>query len=464
MNEETRPTIYRVMKYWGKKPHNIWNSYIKKYSKKGDYILDPFVGSGMTYFESIKSGRIPITIDINPISDLCIDCLTKRNCDFKKIISYSDSIIDDIKKQDYYINEYKCKCSNCGNLTDIYNYKINGEITISYKCSNCGETLTDVIDKSQKEYIIDKWVPNKKLSSLNSVSEGFIKKLGNDNISSVWSNKNLKILSELYDRILNIDDEEIKKIIVFAFIQSLHLTSKMCIPRGEKSNRPLSTSWGRPAYMLSDKIFEQNPILAFEKAIKNGTGVIKGIKSSEKYLGNNIPSGAIHYMGDSLKILKKISDKSIDMTITDPPYGNIIQYGDLSEIWVSWLEHYNPKYLIDHRNEIIVNKIKNQKNYKAKLTRLLNEINRVLKDDGAMVLTFNSNCNEDWESLFYAIKNSNFVIDKFVYQKNKRSSEANVGAKEGIAISDYYLICKKGNWDIKPIKKFIDERRIDINE
>ena len=42
--------------------------------------------------------------------------------------------------------------------------------------------------------------------------------------------------------------------------RSLHLTSKMCIPRGEKSNRPLSTSWGRPAYMLSKKVFEQNPI------------------------------------------------------------------------------------------------------------------------------------------------------------------------------------------------------------
>ena len=30
--EETRPSIYSAMKYWGKKPHNIWSKYIKTYT------------------------------------------------------------------------------------------------------------------------------------------------------------------------------------------------------------------------------------------------------------------------------------------------------------------------------------------------------------------------------------------------------------------------------------------------
>ena len=50
--------------------------YIKKYSKKNDKVLDPFVGSGMTYFESIRLNRIPITIDLNPITDFSIKCLS----------------------------------------------------------------------------------------------------------------------------------------------------------------------------------------------------------------------------------------------------------------------------------------------------------------------------------------------------------------------------------------------------
>ncbi len=30
--EETRPEAYTAMKYWGKKPHNIWRAYIDNYT------------------------------------------------------------------------------------------------------------------------------------------------------------------------------------------------------------------------------------------------------------------------------------------------------------------------------------------------------------------------------------------------------------------------------------------------
>lgn len=466
MRETIRPTIYRVMKYWGKKPHNIWNSYIKKYTKKGDLVLDPFVGSGMTYFESIKAGRTPITMDINPISDLCIRCLTIREVKINDVLSVANNIINKVKETECYQKEYLCICSKCNKITEIYNYKTNGKKTISYKCNNCNETITDVLNtiNQHKIYSIDKWAPSKKLSSLVSVPQAFIDKVGGDNISNIWSNRNLKLLSELYSEILNVDNEQIKDILVFAFIQSLHLTSKMCIPRGEKSNRPLSTSWGRPAYMLSKKIFEQNPVLAFEKAISNGTGVLKGMSSSEEYLGKTLPKESKHFLGNAKDVLKKISDNSINLIITDPPYGNIIQYGDLSEVWVSWLEHYKTNYKINHENEIIINSKKTQDDYKTMLMDVFNELNRVLKNDGTFILTFNSNQNDDWHSLFYALKLSGFYVEDLIFQKNRRSSEANVGAKSGIAISDYYMICKKGQWKINNsvIKNFFDERGITL--
>lgn len=464
MKEVTRPALYRTMKYWGKKPHNIWGSYIKKYSKKKDKILDPFVGSGMTYFESIKLGRIPITIDLNPISDISIRCLSYRNIDYNEIKKCLYTITDKIKLLDCYIEEYTCICSKCGNVTDIYNYKTNGETTISYKCSSCNETITDVCNKTTKKYTIKKWVPVKKLSDIDSITNAFINKIGSDNFYDIWSNRNLYLLSEIYDCILKVDNNICRDILVFAFLQCLHLTSKMCIPRNDKSKRPLSTSWGRPAYMISDKIFEQNPVLAFEKALCNSTGVLSGIKSSENYIGNFIDKNATHYLGDSLSILRKMEKESIDMAISDPPYGDIIQYGDLSEVWVAWLERYNSKYIIDHKKEVIVNKNKDQRKYKELLTGIFVEVNRVLKSDGVFVLTFNSNNNDDWVSLFESIKKSGFFIEKVIYQKNKRSSEANVAAKEGIAISDYYFICKKGQWIDTMIKKILEERSLELNE
>lgn len=462
MKETTRPTIYRTMKYWGKKPHNIWGQYIKKYCPKNGIVLDPFVGSGMTHFEAIKNNREVITIDINPISDITIRCLTKRNIDTLKVIDTAKKIINNISSKDYYCNEYTTICESCSNNVTIYNYKITDKSTITYKCDNCNKIITKEIENYQdSNYVIDKWVPTKKLSEIESINDVFLKKINNDNISSLWSNRNLKILSEIYHLILKEKDENVKEILVFAFLQSVHLTSKMCVPRDDKSNRPLSTSWGRPAYMLSKKIFEQNPLLAFEKAVFNNTGILKALESSEEYIGKTINVNAHHYLGNANEILNNI-ERKVDLIITDPPYGDLIQYGDLSEVWVSWLENYKKEYKIDHKNEIIMNKNKDINFYKNRLKDTFIKLNNILKDEGTFILTFNSNKKSDWESLFYSIKNSNFYVEKIIYQKNRRSSEANVKAKEGIAISDYYLICKKGSWTNENILEFLKDWEIEV--
>lgn len=457
IKETTRPTIYRTMKYWGKKPHNVWAYYIEKYSKKGDLILDPFVGSGMTYFESIKTGRNPITIDINPISDFVIKCLTKRNFDYEKLEKLAYKIIHEISELKNYKSQYKCKCSKCGNEIDINNYIIDGnDIFYTYRCADCKVIISSTpVKYKDTKYKIKAWIPTKKLSCLNSINENFIEKVGGDCISNLWTNRNLFILSEIYSRILKIDDNDIKDLLVLSFLETLHLTSKMCIPRGGKSNRPLSTSWGRPAYMISNRIYEQNPLLTFKKSIFNKSGVISALKNSESYLGNDIKSG-IHYCGSAEAFVKKIKKESIDLIITDPPYGGIIQYGDLSEVWVSWLEHYNNLH-IDHNNEIIINNKTGYSSYTKKLTSLFVSLNNCLKKDGKFILTFNSGKRKDWNSLINSIYESGFKIDTVTYQKNRRSSEANVSAKEGIAISDYYLICSKGFDKMYDIGSFLNK-------
>jgi DNA modification methylase len=39
-----------------------------------------------------------------------------------------------------------------------------------------------------------------------------------------------------------------------------------------------------------------------------------------------------------------IKDKSIDFIMTDPPYGGLVKYLDLSYVWLSWLQLYDKKY------------------------------------------------------------------------------------------------------------------------
>lgn len=60
--------IHGFHKYWGKKPIESIVYFIQHYTKKGDIILDPFLGSGFICSESLKRNRRFIGIDINPFS------------------------------------------------------------------------------------------------------------------------------------------------------------------------------------------------------------------------------------------------------------------------------------------------------------------------------------------------------------------------------------------------------------
>ena len=55
--EKTRPMMYKAMKYWGKKPNNIFREYINNYSRPNEIVLDAFAGSGVCPLEAIQIGR-----------------------------------------------------------------------------------------------------------------------------------------------------------------------------------------------------------------------------------------------------------------------------------------------------------------------------------------------------------------------------------------------------------------------
>ena len=76
--EETRPPIYTAMKYWGKKPHNIWRKYIENYTPKNGIYLDPFAGSGVSAFEAFKANRTAIAFDLNPLTSFIIEVYSSK--------------------------------------------------------------------------------------------------------------------------------------------------------------------------------------------------------------------------------------------------------------------------------------------------------------------------------------------------------------------------------------------------
>ncbi len=450
LEENSRPTLYRSLKYWGKKPHNIWRELIFNNTNIGDIVYDPFAGSALTFFESIKIGRKPIVADINPITLFLVELYSKQY-NFEEIIENFKTIEAIVYNSEIYKKNFMTKCSNCGTQTDIYNYRWENDklSAYSYKCKKCGKIITLKEGAAIYNQELNLWKPNYLIQDFNSTCKSSIAGFGGRSISDIWTQRNIEILSLIFDLLMK-SNKNIHLPLLFAFLQTLHLTTKMCALRSEKTNRPLSTSWGRPAYMYLNNRMEQNPLIQFKRSLFEKNGVLKALESRNEYLPNYTFSQDINKINkvDGVVLLedsKFVKGFNAELIITDPPYGSIIQYGELSMIWNVWLEKFDNKYKTDLKNEIIINKNNNYKKYCSDMTVVLSNCRRIISHNGLIIMTFNSNNIKDWNSINEAINQSGLCKKHQYLQKNKRSSEANVKATSEMSNSDYYFILQKSH-------------------
>src|SRR5208337_806261 len=60
---------YGVHPYFTRRPANVVRAYIKHFTQPGDFVLDPFGGSGVTAIEAMLLNRHGIQNDINPLAN-----------------------------------------------------------------------------------------------------------------------------------------------------------------------------------------------------------------------------------------------------------------------------------------------------------------------------------------------------------------------------------------------------------
>lgn len=458
--ETVRPTLYRCMKYWGKKPHNVWYEYINHYVPNNGVFLDPFCGSGMSGIEAIRTGCKAVCLDINPLTSFIFDvmCSDFNEKEFdntaRRIVS---EVMNDLTyrnlycyKSSYILHNSKYKHGQCYECCFIN--EMTGE-----KCAEVPDQVDLKAINDSKRITIPFEYPNIEFRDSEAYSSCLKNKIGT-NFANLYTNRNLYVLSLIFDKILKLNDEHIKMQCLFAFIQTVHLSTRMCIPRSKKTNRDFSTSWGRSGYFVANSEMEMNPLLLFQNNCFGKQSVTSCLNSLAKYVGKikgkkigentkldfsedyNLWYGVV----DSKNLSSIIPQESIDFVLTDPPYGGLIQYLDLSTIWLSWLSIYKPnEYYPNYEQEITINRHSTSLKFQNDMTSVLKEVGKVLKPSSKMVLTFNNKKMDVWNALLSAIQYSGFEIEKVVHQQNKRSGESNVCDIYGTSSTDFYIRCKK---------------------
>lgn len=468
--ETTRPPIYTAMKYWGKKPHNIWAEYIKQYTPRDGVYLDPFCGSGISVIEALKLGRKAVGFDLNPLSSFMLEVFISE-FDFKLFENAANKIINEVYQdqiyQDLYHYENQYVHHAKWNNGEIYEI---GLISLDGKGKEVKTLkLPSAADKNIASYAnnldlnkFNIFYPDEPFLKSPSFSASFIRAVGGNNFSNIWTKRNLYVIALIFNKIINSKHSDIlKKQLLFGFIQTVHLCSKMSVPRNADADRPFSTSWGRSAYICAARQMEQNPLYVFKNSCFGKQSVESCLKGAKDYFPHpnlvkkvsisskrkndgayNLKYGTI----DINSIDDYLEQGSVDFIITDPPYGGLVQYLDLSYIWLVWLKQFDPSLEPSFDAEITVKQgIFDIDTYQRRFTGGLKKLYTVLKDEGKLVLTFHNKEIEIWNSFLHAVKESGFVIEKVIHQQNMRAGESVVANPYGTSGTDFYIRCVKSS-------------------
>jgi putative DNA methylase len=142
-------------------------------------------------------------------------------------------------------------------------------------------------------------------------------------------------------------------------------------------------------------------------------------------------------------------DGSIDAIVTDPPYYNMIDYADVSDLFYVWLkrclfdvfpELFNFPGLQDKTDEIIVKRgnapreHRTRDFYEQMLSRAFGEARRVLRADGHLVVVFGHSDPDAWRRLLEALHDAGFVVTSSWPSRTETSSTGVASIKVTVAI------------------------------
>ncbi|MGJ0847324.1 DNA methyltransferase [Tissierella praeacuta] len=431
---KSHPAHYLMHKYWGRKPHNVVNEYIQCFTKEGDTILDPFMGSGVTVIESVKLNRNVIGIDINPMSEFIVKN-TISNVDLDVFSETYEEIIKEVYNQFSRLYYTHCPICNATSTMQTGVWDNNNLSRIRGICEEHGTFIKDANDYDLKQY---QYCSELKIQLLEKQSihyptddiMKYVKRSGRECIDELFSDRALIILSHIRDAFRKVEDIQIQNLLMFCFTSMLSNVSRM-IP-GDLEKATYKSGWVISKFWTPKIHTERNVFMCMDLRYK---AVLKG----KKELININESLADISVGDSSN-LSKISDNSIDYIFTDPPYGESIAYLALSHFWNSWLQDD-----VNYENEIIIDpyRDKDYDDYNKRTNSAYKEFYRVLKPEHYMSFTFHNRDLNVWKAILDSCYEAGFTLENIILQEQAVSSGTQGINKKNTLTGDFVYNFKK---------------------
>jgi putative DNA methylase len=183
-------------------------------------------------------------------------------------------------------------------------------------------------------------------------------------------------------------------------------------------------------------------------------------KSEKVFPGDPVLEASV-YQGSSTD-LSQLAAGSLDLVITDPPFGGLLHYSELADFFYVWLRlvlkdkypeyfkgEFTPKSL-----EAVANRAREPEDpdgfYQRLLTQCWGEAHRLLKPSGILAFTFHHSEDEPWVAVLESLFNAGYYLEAtYPIRSDETKGEGEFGSKT--IEYDIIHVCRKRTEEPKPV-------------
>lgn len=347
-NNSVPRSIKETFTFKGRKSPEIIEKVIRCLTEEDAFILDPFLGSGMTLLASQNANRKFLGIELDNYT-YSVDKILFEKIDFKVLSNNFSQIEAAVKRNIMYLYETEC-CSNKNYIKKVlfdpqegrngyFHPSENREIIsghnikMLYNCPKCGKSskkfeeidwlkLEEINKMKVSQFPTDEYYVNSRINITEST--------GAHRYDAIFTHRNKVALLMVQNEISKLPTSKEKEFLQQVLVASLSLARIAMY----------GSSTDILYHVVNEKAQDMNVWELFESKYKK---FIRFQKDNEKILTQDFSDGDRYSVvnADFFQYLNENPQLSFNAIITDFPYTDQVPYLERNQMFRIWLNHFD---------------------------------------------------------------------------------------------------------------------------